>query len=416
MENKQNGGAKRPTRRGRKAFLIVGIIVLVLLCAVIVYAIWERPPELTPPPAATGTPAPTLVPTQRPDDPAQPTQPTPTPEPDPFDQIETEPLQTGREQGAYTMLLVGRDFASNSTDTIIVARMDTKKHCIDCVSIPRDTLINIAWASTPKKINAVYPGYVNSGGNGVEGIKTYIRSLLGFDVDCYSVVNIQAMEQAVDAIGGVWFDVPQDMHYWDVAQDLSIYINKGYQLLNGSDAVKLCRFREGYPGGDLDRINMQQSFLKALASQMLTLGNIPNLGTVVNILAENVETDLTAANIAWFARQFLMCSMKDIHFHTMPYATGCVINDVSYVSVNQDAWLELVNSALNPYTEPVTTANVNLLMSDYSGAAMWSTTGMIAGGPDSFYCLTCTLNNGGVAVHHLPGMHLEFETPEAGEE
>jgi hypothetical protein len=109
----------------------------------------------------------------------------------------------------------------------------------------------------------------------------------------------------------------------------------------------------------------------------------------------------------WFARQFLQCRMEDIHFHTMPYATGCVINDVSYVSVNQDAWLELINTALNPYTEPVTAANVNLLMSDYSGASMWSTTGAIAGGPDSFFCLTCTLNSGGKAIHHLPGAHLE---------
>ena len=410
MEKKQiEGGKHSRSRRGRKVFLVLGIIALLLLGAVIVYAIWERPPAIiapTPTPAATNAPASTPVPSQKPDGPTA--DPTPTPEAvDPTEGLAAEPLITDREPGAYTFLLVGRDFASNSTDTIIVARMDTKKHSIDCVSIPRDTLINIAWAGTPKKINAVYPGWVNSGRDGVEGIKTYIRDLLGFDVDCYSVVNIQAMEQAVDCIGGVWFDVPQDMHYWDVAQDLSIYISKGYQLLNGSDAVKVCRFRDGYAGGDIERIGVQQAFLRALASQMLSLGNIPNLGTLVNILAENVDTDLTAANIAWFARQFLQCRMEDIHFHTMPYATGCVINDVSYVSVNQDAWLELINTALNPYTEPVTAANVNLLMSDYSGASMWSTTGAIAGGPDSFFCLTCTLNSGGKAIHHLPGAHLE---------
>ena len=151
MEQKDNN---RPPRRGRKAFLIVGIILLVLLAVVIAYAVWERPPEVavaTPKPAAT--PTPTVKPTEKPDDPT--VEPTPTPEPDPFEQIEVEPLITGREEGSYTFLLVGRDVASNSTDTIIVARMDTKKHCIDCVSIPRDTLINIAWASTPKKINAV---------------------------------------------------------------------------------------------------------------------------------------------------------------------------------------------------------------------------------------------------------------------
>ncbi|MBP5281171.1 MAG: hypothetical protein J6Z22_01585, partial [Lachnospiraceae bacterium] len=108
------------------------------------------------------------------------------------------------------------------------------------------------------------------------------------------------------------------------------------------------------------------------------------------ILSENVETDLTAANIAWFARQFLACKMENISFRTMPYAAAPSINGISYVSVDQDAWLEMINSCLNPYVEPVTAQNVNLLMSNGSGSNVWSTTGAVAGGPDSFYCTDCT--------------------------
>ncbi len=181
--------------------------------------------------------------------------------------------------------------------------------------------------------------------------------------------------------------------------------------------MKLCRFRYGYTyNSDIERIETQQAFLRTLAGQMLSLGNIPNLGTLVNILAENVETDLSAANLAWFARQFLLCRMEDIHFHTMPNSL-CAINDISFVSVMQEDWLALINEALNPFVEPVTAANVNLLMSDYTGGSMWSTTGVIAGGPDSFYCLTCTVKNGGKAIYHLPGVHVDFPepVPEGGE-
>ncbi len=395
--------------------MIIGIIVLVLIVGVIVYAIWERPPAIAPTPtptalptAATSTPAPT----EKPED-TTPTTPTEPPEvTDPPDDLDAEALITDREPGTYTILIVGRDEASNSTDTLIVARLDTKAHTIDCVSIPRDTLINISWRGTPKKINAVYPGYSNSGKDPVEGLKTHIRNLIGFDVDCYSVVNVQAMEEAVDCIGGVWFDVPQYMRYYDPEQELRIILDPGYQLLNGEDAVKLCRYRYGYEGGDLDRIQVQQSFLKALAKQMLTLGNIPNLGTLVNILSENVDTDLTAANIAWFARQFLLCSMEDIHFYTMPSSTGCWINGLNYVVVDQNAWLELINSALNPYKDPVTTANVNLLISNSSGSSIWSTVGAVAGGDDSFYCQDCTIKNGGKAVGHYPGVHMQFGEPD----
>ena len=56
MEKKHSGDSeRRPARRGRKAFLIIGIVALVLLAAVIGYAVWERPPEIV-----TPTPVPAL--------------------------------------------------------------------------------------------------------------------------------------------------------------------------------------------------------------------------------------------------------------------------------------------------------------------------------------------------------------------
>ena len=413
MRKNENDGEKQRMSRGKKALLIVGIIVLVLAALVLAYAIWERPPETAPTPTPAPVPAATPAPTQSVPGEAPAEAPAETDVPE---EIYTEPLITDRDSGKYTVLMVGRDFASNSTDTIIVMQMDTKAHSIHCVSIPRDTLININWAGTPKKINAVYPGYQNSGLDPVEGLKAQIRNLLGFDVDCYVVVHLQAVADAVEAIGGVWFDVPQDMYYVDYVQDLYIDIKAGYQLLDGYDALRLCRFRDGYAGGDIQRIEVQHDFLKALASQLLSVGSIPHLGELIDVLLWNVETDLSAANIAWFARQFLACKMENIEFSTMPWASASLINGVSYVSVDQNAWLEMVNECLNPYVEPVTAANVNLLMSNGDGSSVWSTTGVIAGGPNSFYCLDCSMKNNWNTVYHYPGMHLEFETDPAPEE
>lgn len=394
----EGSNGKTPKLRGRKA-LVISVAVLAVLAVLIVgYSLWEKPPVTNPsqndPSGTEQTPPPQT--SQLPEDTA--------PVEQPGDEVDASALVTDREPGTYTFLLVGKDHSSNSTDTIIVGRMDTKLHKIDCVSIPRDTLINISWAGTPKKINAVYPGFINSGKDGVEGLKTQIKNLLGFDVDCYAVVSIKAVEEAVDAIGGVWFDVPEDMNYWDPTQNLSINISKGYQLLNGEDAVKVCRFRDSYAGGDIERIGVQQEFLKAAAGQILSVGNIPNLGTLVDILLKNTETDLSAGNMAWFARQFLLCDMDNISFQTMPWSTGCDINGTSFVSIDLNAWLEMVNTCLNPYVEPVTAANVNILTSNYSGSSMQSTTGVIAGGADSFFCVGCTVKNNGKSVHHLPGL------------
>ena len=413
MEDKENKAEKQPRSKGKKALLIIGIIVLILVAGLVAYAIWERPPEIAPAPAATSAPAADPAPTPT----AQGTAPVDAPEEtEPPEELYAEPLATDRDSGKYTVLMVGRDYASNSTDTIMVIQMDTKAHSIHCVSIPRDTLINITWAGTPKKINAVYPGFENSGRDPVEGLKTQIRNLLGFDVDCYVVVKLDAVVHAVNAIGGVWFDVPQDMYYVDYVQDLYIDIKAGYQLLDGYDALRLCRFRDGYAGGDIQRIEVQHAFLKAMASQILSVGSIPHLGELIDILLWNVDTDLTAANIAWFARQFLACKSENIYFDTMPYGSACLINGVSFVSVEQNAWLDMVNACLNPYKEPVTVANVNLLMSNGDGSNIWSTVGTVAGGPDSFYCMECSMKNDWNAVHHYPNMHVEFEEDPPPEE
>jgi len=392
-----------PGGLARKILVALCIVCAVALGLLTAYALWERPPAqvLSDGSAKTG-PGKGVVDMDSLDSPAQPEEGSARTTEDGAQEISVN----GRKEGVYTILLVGRDKMSNSTDTIIVSRFDTVAHTVDCVSIPRDTLVNIGWANTPKKINAVYPGYINSGKDGVEGLKSALKDLMGFEPDCYGVVSMAAVEQAVDAIGGVWFDVPIDMNYDAPDQGLYIHISKGYQLLNGEDALKVCRFRDGYAGGDIQRIGVQQSFLKALAGQILDVGNIPNLGTFVDILTENVDTDLTASNIAWFIRQFLACSMEDVTFQTMPWSVGCTINGISFVSVDPEAWLAMINEKLNPFTSDITSAELNLLMSDSSGTVMTAGSGTVAGGADSFYCPGCSAKNGGKAVHHIPGVHI----------
>ena len=199
----------------------------------------------------------------------------------------------------------------------------------------------------------------------------------------YAVVDLEAFVKLIDAIGGVDYDVPVDMYYWDPAQDLSIELSAGPQHLTGEQAVGVMRFRSGYVTADIGRIGTQQDFLMSIASQFLTLGSIPHLSEFISIFEEYVLTNMTTANLAFFARQFLMCSSEDIHFATIPANTNDAIKGLSYCSIYVNEWLEEVNAHLNPYDTPVTTANVNILTHSMS-SGFYSTTGTIAGGADSF--------------------------------
>ena len=154
------------------------------------------------------------------------------------------------------------------------------------------------------------------------------------------------------------------------------------QHLTGEQAIGVMRFRSGYASADIGRIGTQQDFLMSVASQFLSLGSIPRLGEFIDIFNEYVETNMTAENLAFFARQFLMCSSEDIHFYTMPGNYADSIRGVSYVSVYVNDWLEMINSYLNPYDAPVTASNVNLL--SHSSSGFYATAGYVAGGEGSF--------------------------------
>ena len=286
-------------------------------------------------------------------------------------QVQTAPVDETRKDGCYTFLVAARDVESGCTDVIIVGRFDTKNHTINMVSIPRDTMIN----KGNLKINTAYQGDLSSGGNGIDGLMKEMKKILGFEIDSYAIVDIEAVEKLIDAIGGVYFDVPMDMIYRDGAQNLDINIKKGYQKLSGADAVKVLRFRKGYANGDLGRINVQHDFIKALAEQMLDIGNIPNLGAAIDIYQEHVQSNLTAGMLLFYAKHFLDMDIDGIQFIDMPQMRGGIVNNQSFIWINPSKWVTVINEYLNPYKEDITQKNLNIKFSSDEGQSFGYTGG-----------------------------------------
>ena len=370
-------GKKRS--KGRVIGAVCGAVVALLALIVIVYALFEKPPErgqsgLVRPGAESTAPESA--------DPNASATPTPTEDPN-------AGAPASLVDGMYTFLIVGFDQVAYHTDTIMVGRMDTVNHTINVVSIPRDTLMNIPGGT--KKINELFlRGMNNTDGDqeaklqgGIDRLLEGITDILGFTPDVYAAVDLEAFVQLVDAIGGVDYDVPVDMHYSDPTQDLYINLDAGMQHLTGEQALAVMRFRSGYVTADIGRIGTQQDFLMSIASQFLSLGNIPKLGEFIDIFTEYVQTNMDAGNLAFFARQFLMCSSEDISFETIPANYNDAIKGLSYVSIYVDEWITMINEKLNPYDQPVTTSNVNILTHSTT-SGFYSTTGTIAGGADSF--------------------------------
>ena len=72
---------------------------------------------------------------------------------------------SGRKEDVFTFLLLGKDTGGGgNTDTMILVTYDVPNGTVDCVNIPRDTMINVSWKI--KKINAVF-----ASSRGIEGLK-----------------------------------------------------------------------------------------------------------------------------------------------------------------------------------------------------------------------------------------------------
>ncbi len=334
--------------RSKRLIIIIICAFVLIAAAVAAYFIWEKPPAVAV--------EPTAQPMTHSVEETAPPSPAPTEEP-----IPAEPLKTQRQDGVYTMLVAGVDEGGGNTDTIMVGKLDTVNHTLDIVSIPRDTLINANW--WVKKINSAYAA-AGGGDEGIASLRENIRRLIGFDVDCYAIVDLELFVQVVDAMGGVDYDVPIAMDY-DIGP--VIHLQPGYQHLNGEQALGLVRFRSSYVMGDLGRLEAQHDFLKAVAEQFIDLGNVPNLSKVLKLFETGLKTDLETANIAYIVRQALMCDSDDINFYTMPNCP-VTLNEYSYVTVELMDWFEMINAHLNPFSEPVGFGNVDIVYRDWDGS------------------------------------------------
>jgi len=358
---RKNGASAKGARRltgTQKGIILIAVSVLILAGTVIaVYKDFVKPPEKPAAPAVS-------VPEEGKE----------TFKPPTVVQIETQiDAETGEEvqvetevpashkEGFYNILIVGTDDDGTRTDTIMIARMDVKDHTVAIMSIPRDTLIESSM--TVPKINGAY-GYAGKGEKGIKNLKSHLSTLLGFEVDGYAIVNLNAFVELVDLVDGVEFDVPMRMYYSDPTQDLYIDLQPGKQTLDGEHAMQLVRFRKGYATQDIQRTQVQQQFLKALAKKCLNVVNLTKIGEMAQIFADHVTTDLSVGNIAYFGQELLKCDFDNMFTYTLE-GEAVMMDGVSYYAIYLHNTLEAVNEYFNPYEADITEGNVTILTPAY---------------------------------------------------
>ena len=263
-----------------------------------------------------------------------------------------------RKDGIYNILVCATDEEEMRTDTMMILTLDTNAKTLALTSLPRDTIVDTdEWVP---KLNAVY-GSAGGGEAGANALMNEVETILGFRPDGYAIIDYEVFRDAVDAMGGVVFEVPMEMEVDNPPNyDEIIHLYPGEQVLNGDQALAVCRYRYGYLMADIQRQYVQQSFLKAMIKQALSPAKWLKLPGVYQAVMDNTLTNLTGGNLRWLALHAMLTGLDDIPQNTLP-GEGVDYNGASCYGLFGQSVVDLVNQVMNPYEEEITIDDVYIL-------------------------------------------------------
>lgn len=248
---------------------------------------------------------------------------------------ETEPpIETqgpGTETGIYrrdpidpdimNILLLGKDAYGTQlgrTDTIIIMSYNKKTQAIKLVSLMRDMLIPIAGHDWDR-INTAY-AY-----GGISLCINTINDVFDMDIQHYVIINLDGLEQLVDAMGGVAIELSQaEVDYY--RENFGLNLNPGFNTLDGRAALIHARNRT-IGNADFTRTQRQRDILISLYNKILSENNLAKTISLINFAMDKVSTNLKATEIISLATDVLRAGQQPIETASLP-APGTF----------QDAW------------------------------------------------------------------------------
>ncbi|AMG62793.1 MULTISPECIES: LCP family protein [Staphylococcus] len=199
----------------------------------------------------------------------------------------------------------GQSTEHSRTDAMILSTFSPKKEQIRLLSIPRDTISYIPKVGYYDKIT-----HAHAYGGPIAAMDS-VEATLNVPVDFYVRINMEAFVQAVDELGGIYYDVPYNLSEPNKEDSGKIKIKKGYQKLNGDQALAVARTR--HHDSDLKRGERQMELIKLLFKKAKEMDSYDKLDNLIEIAGKNAKHNLTTKQIEALASRYLS---DDVDFKT----------------------------------------------------------------------------------------------------
>lgn len=245
------------------------------------------------------------------------------------------PLSQDPDMSVNTLVL-GSDIGSNKgekgwarSDVMLLVCLQEREKKAVVISIPRDTRVEIPGHGT-SKINAA-----NAFG-GPSAAIDIVKQFLGIDLNHYVEMNFEGFKRIINTIGGVPIHLNKPIN-----DPHAGYLPAGDLLLDGEQALVVVRSRRS-PRGDLDRINSQHAFLKALIEKAYKMRNVWKAKQMIDIVTQDCQMDYSGSELLTIAEELRGFRIENVQFVTIPGSTK-TIGGVSYFIANEPAVAQLMS-------------------------------------------------------------------------
>lgn len=205
---------------------------------------------------------------------------------------------------------------SHRSDTIMILHIPADRDEAYLVSVPRDSYVKLydqrGDFTYTDKINAAFSLY------GPSGYISTVEHLTGLRMDHLAIIDWQGFKDVSHAIGGVRVFIPHT--FYDDSQKITW--KKGWETLEGQEALQYVRTRHGLANGDFDRIARQQNFLRSMMRKLLSDGVLHSPTQLTGAL-KAITSNLTVDD-GWSNGDIrgLALSLRDIHTENVTFVTA----------------------------------------------------------------------------------------------
>lgn len=219
-----------------------------------------------------------------------------------------ESLENLEDNKPFAVLLLGTDIEENGvarSDTIIVVTVNPAEESMKMLSIPRDTRVTLTNGRI-EKINATYAT------GGAASTMNMVEAMLDIPIKYYATIDFRGLVKLVDAVGGI--EVNSDLEFTEenyVDYEYPIYIKKGFQTLNGAEALGYARMRKKDPRGDFGRQDRQKEVIVGVLNKLNSYKTVTIFTNILDSIEDYLKTNLSSREMLIIGANYFNV-LKDI--------------------------------------------------------------------------------------------------------